>query len=67
VQKHVLNMLILDYNILGELMEIQILQSVFVKTLYNQSKNMELGNVLIEEEVECVTWFIHKINLNISI
>jgi len=48
-------------------MEIQILQSVFAKTRYNQSKNMEMENVLIEEEVECVTWFIHKINLNISI
>jgi len=60
-------MLILVYNFMEDILEIQILQSVFVKTLYNQSKNMELGNVLIEEEVECVTWFIHKINLNISI
>jgi len=54
VHLHVINILILVYNFMEDILEIQIIQSVFVKVRYNQSKDMDKGNAPIEEEVVCV-------------
>jgi len=55
VQLHVINILILVYNIMEEIKDKHLVQNVIVKVRYNQSKNMDKGNAPIEEEVVCVT------------
>jgi len=55
VHLHVINILILVYNIMEERKDKHLVQSVIVKARYNQSKDMDKGNAPIEEEVACVT------------